>query len=107
MTKRFETLQQKAFQKVSLVFGVAYAITLFIQFSDYIKSYILYIQAKRTLIDMYRDNRSVDEMNEQADIVNYLGGLSTVAIEQIFYITATFAFVAGIALVIIYLGKKA
>lgn len=107
MSKRFETLQRKAFHKVSLVFGVAFAITLFIQFADYIKSYVLYIEAKRTLVEMYKNESSVTDMNEQADIVNYLAALSTVAIEQIFYITATFAFVAGIVLLIIYLGKKA
>lgn len=107
MSTRLELLQRNAFHKVSLVFGLAYILALFIQFTDYIKSYVLYIQAKKTLITMYKKDASVEDMQSQADIVDYLSGLSVSAIQQIFYITATFAFVAAIVLIVIHLGKKA
>lgn len=107
MNSRLEAFQKKVFHKIALGFGLAFLIALFIQFTDYIKSYILYIRAKKALITMYRKDATVDEMQSQADIVDYLSGLSVAAIQQIFYITATFAFVAGIALVLIHFGKKA
>lgn len=104
---KMEYFQKKALQKISIGFVAAFVIALFIQFTDYIKSYILYISAKKTLFDMYAEETAVKEMKSQANVVDYLSGLSTDAMQQIFYITATFAFIAAIVLLILFFSKRA
>lgn len=98
-------MNHRIYRKVAMVFTLSFIITLGIQLIDYIKSYILYMTAKKVLITMYKEESSVSDMSDQADIVEYLQGISVDAIRQIFYITATFAFVAGVAMFLMYLSR--
>lgn len=83
-----------------------YCVLLFIQFTDYMKNYVLFIRAKKNLITQYKQGASVAEMDEAADIVDYLQTMSLESLRQVFFTTATAFFIAIGICIILWVVKR-